>query len=254
MGMNCVNLDDFKNSCPAADCGDKCSDVPFRKVSIPAAMGDDTDGEYAPENGLYKNALVEYEANGALYIYSSDGIFTKLGYNTQGTGDVTKDYVDIQDSKTLSLAGSYTDAAINKQYPTIKQLVNAGDATTLQSAKVYADTKDAETLQAAKDYTDTHSGQGGVTQEYVDTQDATTLVSAQSYADEKAAVSLTTAKEYADTRSNETLEAAGTNAQAIANSAIANANIPVITVQTNDPGEGADLSDNHFIAVYLGDN
>lgn len=249
--MKCINLDDFKNHCPTVDCSDKCSDVPFRKVNIPAAMGDDIDGEYAPENGLYKNALVEYEANGALYIYSSDGVFTRLGYNTQGSGDVTKDYVDIQDGKTLSSANSYADTAISSQYPTINQLISAGDATTLQSAKTYADAQDSATLQAAKDYTDTHSGQGGVTQEYVDTQDAATLVSAQSYADEKASISLTSAKEYTDTRADETLDMAGTNAQAITNSAIANANIPVITVQTTDPGEGADLSDNHFIAVYL---
>lgn len=51
----------------------------FRKVVIPAVMGDDSEGsDYAPENGLYKNSLVEYEANGAIYIYSSDGIYTKL--------------------------------------------------------------------------------------------------------------------------------------------------------------------------------
>ena len=49
----------------------------FRKVVIPAALGDDT-GEAAPKNGAYRNALVEYEENGALYIYSSDGIYTKI--------------------------------------------------------------------------------------------------------------------------------------------------------------------------------
>lgn len=48
----------------------------FRKVIIPAALGDDK--EYPPENGAYCNALVIYEANDAIYIYSSDGIWTKL--------------------------------------------------------------------------------------------------------------------------------------------------------------------------------
>lgn len=49
----------------------------FRKVLIPANLGDDT-GDYAPANGAYKNAIVEYADNGAVYIYSSDGIYTKI--------------------------------------------------------------------------------------------------------------------------------------------------------------------------------
>lgn len=49
----------------------------FRKVLIPASLGDDT-GEAAPKNGNYRNAIVAYAANGAVYIYSSDGIYTKM--------------------------------------------------------------------------------------------------------------------------------------------------------------------------------
>lgn len=49
----------------------------FRKVLIPASLGDDT-GEAAPKNGAYRNAIVAYAANGAVYIYSSDGIYTKI--------------------------------------------------------------------------------------------------------------------------------------------------------------------------------
>ncbi len=42
-------------------------------------MGGDSEGEdYAPENGAYRNALVEYESNGHIYIYSSDGVYTEL--------------------------------------------------------------------------------------------------------------------------------------------------------------------------------
>lgn len=64
--------------CPA-DCHEKkkkeCCGVSY--VKIPAALGDDT-GEAKPENGAYFNALVKYEANGALYFYSNDGIWTRL--------------------------------------------------------------------------------------------------------------------------------------------------------------------------------
>lgn len=57
---------------------DDCCGCPFRKIVIPAVVGDDKTGSIIPENGLFANALVEYEANGALYIYASDGIFTDI--------------------------------------------------------------------------------------------------------------------------------------------------------------------------------
>lgn len=54
-----------------------CSRDTFRRVTIPSCLGDDK-GEYAPKNGDYNNAIVFYEANNAVYIYSSDGIPTKV--------------------------------------------------------------------------------------------------------------------------------------------------------------------------------
>lgn len=48
----------------------------FRKVVLPASLGDET--VVPPTIGRYKNVLLEYEANGNLYLYSSDGIPTQL--------------------------------------------------------------------------------------------------------------------------------------------------------------------------------
>lgn len=50
--------------------------VLFHRVDVPAAMGDDI--TYPPENGLYKNVLLVYEANNHTYLYNSDGIPTNL--------------------------------------------------------------------------------------------------------------------------------------------------------------------------------
>lgn len=48
----------------------------FRKVTIPASVGDEeTD---PPEPGRYRNVLLTYEAGGHSYLYSSDGVFTQL--------------------------------------------------------------------------------------------------------------------------------------------------------------------------------
>lgn len=101
-----------------------------------------------------------------------------------------------------------------------------------QVTKSYVDEQDAATLQAAKDYTDQHGGTGDVTKAYVDQQDTATLQSAKNYADQQDVA---------------TLNSANLATQA----AIANANIPVITVQSSDPGEGATLAANNFIAVYM---
>ena len=248
--MKCVNLDDFKDRCPRVDCGDKCSDVPFRKVNIPASMGDDTTGEYIPENGLYKNALVEYEANGALYIYSSDGIFTKLGFNTQGGGEVTKQYVDIQDGKVLDDAKAYADSLGGDLEDELKDYADDAAGDALHDAKDYADTGDATTLQAAKDYTDAHSGQGGVSQEYVDQQDTATLISAESYADSAAALAAGTVQSNLTDLQQSLAAVAFTGDY---DDLVGQPDIPTFTLTDVDPGEGAPLAENFFIAVYQGE-
>lgn len=156
-------------------CGKQKDDCcPFRKIVIPAVMGDDSeDSPSAPENGAYVNALVEYEANGAMYMYASDGIFTKLSMVAGSAGAATVDYVDKQDAKVLSDAKTYADSIV----PTVdvtKAYVDQQDAKMLADAKTYADSivptvdvtkayvdqHDADTLEEAKAYTDAHSGSG----------------------------------------------------------------------------------------------
>lgn len=51
----------------------------FRKVTVPASMGDDTDNP--PRVGKYCNVILYYEANDHIYIYSSDGIPTLITAN-----------------------------------------------------------------------------------------------------------------------------------------------------------------------------
>lgn len=48
----------------------------FRKVEIPASAGDETTDP--PVAGKYRNVLLVYEATGATYLYSSDGIPTQM--------------------------------------------------------------------------------------------------------------------------------------------------------------------------------
>ena len=152
-----------KLNCSCGKPKDDC--CPFRKIVIPAVMGDDSeDSPSAPENGAYVNALVEYEANGAMYMYASDGIFTKLSMVAGSAGAASVSYVDQQDAKMLADAKTYADSIV----PTV-------DVT-----KAYVDQQDASTLEEAKAYTDAHSSSGSETM-YVDltiTEFGDTLVSA----------------------------------------------------------------------------
>lgn len=76
--MKCASLliDDY---CPDQPNKEAMSCCGITKTVIPAAMGDDSPtSEVRPRNGAYCNKVVEYEANGAVYLYSSDGLYTKL--------------------------------------------------------------------------------------------------------------------------------------------------------------------------------
>ena len=57
----------------------------FHKVTFPAAMGDDETNP--PRNGQYRNVLLVYEANGHVYMFSSDGIPTLISDGSRGFDD-----------------------------------------------------------------------------------------------------------------------------------------------------------------------
>lgn len=59
--------------------------VLFHKVVVPAAIGDDETNP--PRNGQYRNVLLVYEANGHVYLFSSDGIPTFISDGGSGTID-----------------------------------------------------------------------------------------------------------------------------------------------------------------------
>lgn len=260
--MTICNQNLPEKKCPKVNCRrDDCCGCPFRKVVIPAIAGDDETGTVLPENGLFQNALVEYEANGAMYIYSSDGIYTRIGSNSKSEEAASVAYVDTQitntrkyidkevddassamttyvdgaDATTLADAKSYADGKAATALSDAKDYADGKDATTLQSAKDYSDQKDAATLQAAKDYTDS-AASSVVTRTYVDNGDATTLATAKGYTDSE----LTTLEQSLATVATTGLYSDLNNAPVV----------PTIIVSNADPGEGADLPANNFIFVY----
>ena len=265
-----------KDCCPNVLCGQKKEDCCWvTKVVIAAAMGDDSeDSKVKPEPGAYVNALVEYEANGAIYFYTSDGIPTRLGTSQRGQEAASIEYVDSQDRKILKSAKDFANAGDVATLQLATQQAQVREAQVLQDAKDYADSKDATTLQSAKDY--------------ADGKDATTLSSANTYADGVAAQALADAKAYTDSAASSvvtrnyvdmgdqnTLDTATQRINAAKGevegeisdledslatvattgdySDLLNApSIPVIDMvpSADDPGEGVALAANHFIGVY----
>lgn len=285
-----------KLNCSCGKPKDDC--CPFRKIVIPAVMGDDSeDSPSAPENGAYVNALVEYEANGAMYMYASDGIFTKLSMVAGSAGAASISYVDKQDAKMLSDAKTYADSIV----PTV-------DVT-----KAYVDQQDADTLEEAKAYTDAHSSSGSEAM-YVDltiTEFGDTIVSATAnktvtevanavaaggvvlyrvllpqsipslglragtylfrpdYVSEAGIVATPTSwtsvpvavQLIHDSSTTVTIQFEQVNsiienvatpiANSAASTAIAKANVPVITLSNTDIAEGSPLQANNFYGVYI---
>lgn len=75
-----------KGQCPKYNCSKSSCKCGLKYVNIPAALGDDSaNSDAAPKVGAYCNSLVEYEANGAVYIYSSEGIPVNVKEGVNGS-------------------------------------------------------------------------------------------------------------------------------------------------------------------------
>ena len=256
-----------KDCCPPVMCNPKKEDCCWvTKVVIAAVLGDDSEtSKVKPFNGAYTNKIVEYEANGAIYFYSSDGIYTKLGNSSPSSETATVEYVDTLNQKTkkelkdfsdagdvatlqlanaqaqvrelqvLNDAKDYTDGKATATLNSAETYTDTKVATNLQAAKDYADAQDAINLQTAKDYADSVAG-GGVAKSYVDAQDEAMLTAAKAYTDQEVSeisgglATVASTGDYGDLLNKPT--------------------VPNIVVTSVDPGVGADLPADTYIFVY----
>ena len=146
--MNCTKLSDFEKQCPNVDCNTAKCPI-FRKVVIPSNMGSDEEGQpYAPENGAYENALVYYEASGVSYIYSSDGIYTKIAQITGGQGEVIsvngkKGVVTITIDELDGLTADQIVSRINSAKAEDKAYTDTKVANAIAPVSTKVDTVDA---------------------------------------------------------------------------------------------------------------
>lgn len=73
---------------------------------LPASAGTDAPGQiFAPKFGRWFNTVVKYQANGALYIYDSCGVFTEIvdaEARRQIASAVSKDYMEQYVNEAIS--------------------------------------------------------------------------------------------------------------------------------------------------------
>ena len=124
----------------------------LRKVVIPASLGDESN---VPASiGKYSNVILEYEANGHVYIYSSDGIPTLL------TSDVMGDLEERIDSLGSLLTQEVSDREgadtqlqdnINEKQNIIssENMLNADYVNDSTSAHKFVSSSDLSTLSTA---------------------------------------------------------------------------------------------------------
>ena len=74
-----MNENNWATPCPKYNCKNTACECGLEYVNIPTSLGDDSaNSNVAPRNGAYCNALVIYEANSHVYIYSKEGVPTLI--------------------------------------------------------------------------------------------------------------------------------------------------------------------------------
>lgn len=136
------NLKKWSKGCPNTGINCRRSSCGIEYVFIPAALGDDQKGSpVAPKNGSYNNAVVYYEATGNVYLYSSDGVPTRVEKNLDSIiAELQKELNDVEEALSEeTTAREAADAALDGRIDTV-----ADNLATETANRISAD----EDLQA----------------------------------------------------------------------------------------------------------
>lgn len=131
------NLKKWSKGCPNTGVNCRRSSCGIEYVFIPAALGDDQEGSpVAPKNGSYNNAIVYYEATGNVYLYSSDGVPTRVEKNLDSIiAELQRELNDVEEALSEETsAREAADATIEQE---IEDLRNEPDVVDIVGT--YAD-------------------------------------------------------------------------------------------------------------------
>lgn len=247
--------------------------VLFSKVSVPASMGDET--TFPPAPGKYKNTLLYYEATHTSYLYSSEGIPTRISADpesipiattTTAGGVIVGNGLEINEGGVLSIAGGIitVDDALSttSENPVQNKVITNTLSTKADTSAVPTATSDLVNdsgflteipVASADDLGGVKVGTG-LTIDVNGVLAATGLTSVDwaDIQDKPNFATVATTGDYDDLVDKPSLSTVATSGSYADLSDTPT--IPNIMVTDIDPGEGSALAAGNFIAVYQGNS
>lgn len=148
-----------QEACPKYDCRKENCKCGMKRVFLATALGDDSeDSPIAPKNGAYCNAIVVYEANEHVYIYSTEGIPTLVESNGKEIEKLIKELEDGLAQEILDRQAA--DNALQQEIDDIKSSPDVVDIVATYAALQAYDTShlgDNDIIRVLAD--ETHDGQ-----------------------------------------------------------------------------------------------
>lgn len=148
-----------QKSCPKYDCKKENCKCGLKKVFLASALGDDSEkSPIAPKNGAYCNAIVVYEANNDVYIYSSEGIPTLV---EAGSSNIQRTIKNLEDGLAKEILDRQAgDKTLQDEIDEIKNSPDVVDiVATYADLQAYDTSKlgDNDIIRVLTD--ETHDGQ-----------------------------------------------------------------------------------------------
>lgn len=243
----------------------------FHKTIIPASMGDET--TIPPVPGKYKNELVYYEATKASYLYSSDGVPTRISADPESIpiattttpgGVIVGEGLEVSPGGVLSISGGIitvdNELSTTSENPVQNKVITGALNSKADTSAVPTKTSDLvndsgfiDELPAASadDLGGVKVGTGlAIDQDGVLTATGLASVDWDDIQDKPTFADVATTGEYDDLTGRPTLATVATSGDYddLSNQPT----IPTIIMTDTDPGEGSPLAANTFIAVYQG--
>lgn len=148
-----------QEACPKYDCRKENCKCGMKKVFLATALGDDSeDSPIAPKNGAYCNAIVVYEANEHVYIYSTEGIPTLVEYSGKKLEKLVEELEDGLAKEILDRQAA--DNSLQQEIDDIKNSPDVVDIVATYAALQAYDTShlgNNDIIRVLED--ETHDGQ-----------------------------------------------------------------------------------------------
>ena len=244
--------------------------VLFSKVSIPASMGDETTIPPAP--GKYKNTLLYYEATHTSYLYTSEGIPTRISADPESIpiattttpgGVIVGNGLEIN-AGVLSLSGGAItiddEMSLASENPVQNKVISSALNTKADTSSVPTKTSDLQNdsgfideipVASADDLGGVKVGTGlEIDPNGVLSATGLTSVGWDEIQNKPTFAEVATSGDYDDLTGRPTFAAVATTGDY--DDLINQPTIPTIILTDTDPGEGSVLAENTFIFVYQG--